>query len=480
MDPLAPQFWEMVQKKLEEHTFPWYPKWYRPETQIRLTLYDYIELNAKTWFGYCFFEFRSGSKKKGVQIPFLVQQILQPHSFANTERSLILNSEGKTYLLEEAEFSNAKNYFFPSLLNHYLRPETNKAISVPELDHFTHLKGSSQKIFIYQRLGNKALIKSYQQNNPYNPELKRLRHLQARLKHSKVPTVLNSWERVISGEEHLLALELELLDQHQTGFLFFKNLLQNHFKFGSDQIFNEIQHLGWITRDLHQALAEKKSDSASFDIKKSLDQLASNFQHSKSAWIKIISGYPKLFQRQFLRYHFKNLERRLNNLCSHPLPSSSCPELNIQALHGDLHLEQILIPFKKDDKWVWIDFEGEPMDSATLIENEKPVLKDLAGMLRSFEYLISTEVMELSGHTFQINFKNLEKAGSIYQALSSEFLRYSYPAQSKDFYFILEFHLLEKQIYEINYEEEFRPNHLPLALSSYSSSSLLGIQGLSA
>lgn len=132
--------------------------------------------------------------------------------------------------------------------------------------------------------------------------------------------------------------------------------------------------------------------------------------------------------------------------------------------HGDYHLGQALFTGKD---FVIIDFEGEPSKSYSERRIKRSPLRDVAGMVRSFHYaafnvLLTNDLLreEDPGTMKQFAAQWYEyMAGLFLHAYLSKVKGQNFiPADQKAFNILLETFILEKAIYELNYELNNRPS----------------------
>ncbi|HUF79408.1 MAG TPA: maltose alpha-D-glucosyltransferase [Thermoanaerobaculia bacterium] len=134
--------------------------------------------------------------------------------------------------------------------------------------------------------------------------------------------------------------------------------------------------------------------------------------------------------------------------------------------HGDYHLGQVLWTGKD---FVIIDFEGEPARPLSERRIKRSPLRDVAGMLRSFDYAVDAALRELAdrGVAAPEQQESLASWGRFwYLESAAAFLR-AYletvrgagivPEDPEHLRLLLDVYLLEKAVYELGYELDNRP-----------------------
>ena len=128
-----------------------------------------------------------------------------------------------------------------------------------------------------------------------------------------------------------------------------------------------------------------------------------------------------------------------------------------QRIHGDLHLGQVL---RSGDRWYVTDFEGEPL--APLAERTRPdfAVRDVAGLLRSFDYAAAVGGLRGSSATAWSGAARRAALGAYDAAAGTTLADGTGPAGC-----LLRALELDKALYEAVYEQRNRPDWLPIPLA---------------
>jgi maltokinase len=208
----------------------------------------------------------------------------------------------------------------------------------------------------------------------------------------------------------------------------------------------EAERLGAATAELHADLASAFGTAMLDEAERRLR--ANEMQARLTEAMRVVPALAKV--EQGLRDTFEEFAAFAG-----PIPT--------QRIHGDLHLGQAL---RTAVRWIVLDFEGEPVAPISVRRQSDSPLRDLAGMLRSFDYVARHQIIGQPSAP-QLLYRAGEWAQRNRQAFLSGYSSVSAVSVDAGGVLVRAFEA-DKAVYEAVYEARNRPSWLAIPLASLS------------
>jgi trehalose synthase-fused probable maltokinase len=258
-------------------------------------------------------------------------------------------------------------------------------------------------------------------------------------------------------------------------FAYMDDIPLEYIKKSSEEYLSEIKKIAGIIADMHIILSKITTNSFLKKNPKESDvkELISGINNNYTQLLNYLRDgiYDKETKEMFEKIsHQKDTIEKASKYIAKLYPYFG----QYIRCHGDLHLEQIL---KTEESYIIIDFEGEP--TKPIQERNKKVspLKDIAGILRSFDYAVYSAYFNYKDayNSSVSELKNIEKFLLLWEDIVEETFIYTYlkivklyapdilPDEKRLDMIVLLFKL-DKALFEGVYEINNRPEWIKIPL----------------
>ncbi len=345
-----------------------------------------------------------------------------------------------------------------------------------EIGNFLTKKASSQNAIVAEHISQTA---GYLEYHPQEANLITIGILQ-----EFIPEAIDGWsytsdilrdyfDRIMVGQVSINDLEIPVVTVNSS---FNTEVTEEVYDLIGSYL-GLAEQLGKLTAEIHHALASDSEHPnfvpeqfTAFDQRSAYQYMRNQAGKTLLKLKKHLSGFSQDIQ-QLAQSVINRQDRIMGNL-------SSVVERKITAMrtrcHGDYHLEHVLFTGKD---FVIVNFEGEPVRPLNERRMKRSPLRDVASMLESFYYVANVALREEIKNgmirpenllameqwsTFWYNWVSLSFLKAYLEsAMSSSFL----PKTEQEMQTILDVYMLEKVVYQLDYELTYRRElvEIPLA-----------------
>ena len=243
------------------------------------------------------------------------------------------------------------------------------------------------------------------------------------------------------------------------------------------------EEIGIQIKSFHRAL-RLEGDDRYFKEKVNSKQYLGNYSSKLEEMVKNIQNNIEKSKSKLLHSpKISSILLDINDIIQKLKSEFDFEQINIQPVHQDLHMQQILYNKENDHyDYYFIDFEGDPQLSIKEKKERYPIEKDLGSFLRSLSYIkfqtllnyieqkiIKRDKFEVAEEvlftTFFRKSAKITQSQKLLQAVLSLLNTWEEKMMSKIFsknlklhFSLINYYSIERALHELEYELLFRPN----------------------